>query len=514
MSAGRLAGRYSLLRPLGAGGMGKVWLARDEMLERDVAVKELTLPEGMPDKERSEAVTRAVREAQATARLRHPGIVALHDVVVEQDRPWLVMELLRGRTLGDTVRDFGPMPPDYAARVGADVLEALMVAHAQGLQHRDVKPGNVFLTESGRVVLTDFGIARQEGQATLTEQGLMIGSPGFIAPERLEGHPGGPASDLWSLGATLYVALTGAPAYSGSMADRVRATLTQPVPVAPGPLGPVVAAMMAQHPGARPDPRLVVDALRQVAAGLPAPKLPAGEMATAPSGSGGRGKLGVLVAAVVVVALAAAATTGFLLLRDRDGAAASAFTTPHGRLHADRRAGPRRHPEDRQPAQGAARLRRRGPGVRLPALGGEDRREPAGAEGLRHRRSVVDDRGVGAQAVPEPEAHLGQERHDQLDLAGDRRGGQPAGHPHPGARRQGSRRGGVRLRAAGPRRPYALRLRLLPAGQPRRERLVHHAQRPADRRPDHAVGAESRAGERADVARWRVTSTSWRAATG
>ncbi|MEV4472720.1 serine/threonine-protein kinase [Nonomuraea sp. NPDC049504] len=328
MSAGRLAGRYSLLRPLGAGGMGKVWLARDEMLERDVAVKELTLPEGMPDKERSEAVTRAVREAQATARLRHPGIVALHDVVVEQDRPWLVMELLRGRTLGDTVRDFGPMPPDYAARVGADVLEALMVAHAQGLQHRDVKPGNVFLTESGRVVLTDFGIARQEGQATLTEQGLMIGSPGFIAPERLEGHPGGPASDLWSLGATLYVALTGAPAYSGSMADRVRATLTQPVPVAPGPLGPVVAAMMAQHPGARPDPRLVVDALRQVAAGLPAPKLPAGEVATAPSGSGGRGKLGVLVAAVVVVALAAAATTGFLLLRDRDGAAASAFTTP------------------------------------------------------------------------------------------------------------------------------------------------------------------------------------------
>ncbi|MGW5163312.1 serine/threonine-protein kinase, partial [Nonomuraea wenchangensis] len=258
MSAGRLAGRYSLLRPLGAGGMGKVWLARDEMLERDVAVKELTLPEGMAPKERADSVKRAVREAQATARLRHPGIVALHDVVVENDRPWLVMELLRGRTLGDTVRQFGPMPAGHAARVGADVLEALTAAHAQGMQHRDVKPGNVFLTESGRVVLTDFGIARQEGQATLTEQGLMIGSPGFIAPERLEGLPGGPASDLWSLGATLYVAVTGAPAYEGSAAQRVQATLLSPPPVAPGPLGPLIAAMMAHHPAARPDPRVTV----------------------------------------------------------------------------------------------------------------------------------------------------------------------------------------------------------------------------------------------------------------
>ncbi|MGW4801930.1 serine/threonine-protein kinase, partial [Nonomuraea sp. NPDC004297] len=147
MSA-RLAGRYSLLRPLGAGGMGKVWLARDEMLDRDVAVKELTLPEGLPAKDRQDLVTRAVREAQAMARLRHPGIVALHDVVVEQDRPWLVMELLRGRTLAETVREFGPMPPGHAARVGADVLDALMVAHSQGLQHRDVKPGNVYLTGS------------------------------------------------------------------------------------------------------------------------------------------------------------------------------------------------------------------------------------------------------------------------------------------------------------------------------------------------------------------------------
>ncbi|MEU5863852.1 serine/threonine-protein kinase [Nonomuraea sp. NPDC047529] len=329
MSAGRLAGRYALLRPLGAGGMGKVWLAKDEMLDREVAVKELTLPEGIPPKERAHAVTRAVREAQATARLRHPGIVALHDVIVEHERPWLVMELLRGRTLAETVREFGPMPPEYAARVGADVLEALLAAHAQGLQHRDVKPGNVYLTDSGRVVLTDFGIARQEGQATLTEQGLMIGSPGFIAPERLEGEPGGPASDLWSLGATLFAAVTGGNAYQGSVAERVRATVTQPVPVAPGPLGPLLAAMMARHPGARPDARNVVHALRQVAAGGQPPVPAAGEQATAPRRVGRRGRPLLLWSAAGAVLVVAAAATGFLLLRDDvGGGTPTAFTVP------------------------------------------------------------------------------------------------------------------------------------------------------------------------------------------
>ncbi|TMR96028.1 serine/threonine-protein kinase [Nonomuraea basaltis] len=327
MSAGRLAGRYALLRPLGAGGMGKVWLARDEMLDREVAVKELTLPEGMAPKDRADSVKRAVREAQATARLRHPGIVALHDVVVEHERPWLVMELLRGRTLAETVREFGPMPPAHAARIGADVLDALSVAHAQGLQHRDVKPANVFLTDGGRVVLTDFGIARQEGQAALTEQGLMIGSPGFIAPERLEGEPGGPASDLWSLGATLYAAVTGAAAYEGSAAQRVRATLLTPVPVAPGPLGPLIAAMMAQHPAGRPDPRVVADALRQVAGGAPAPRLPAPHDVTAPGKVKKRGRAVLWISAATALVVAAG-TAGFFVLKSLDGGAPAAFTTP------------------------------------------------------------------------------------------------------------------------------------------------------------------------------------------
>ncbi|MFI7442225.1 serine/threonine-protein kinase [Nonomuraea indica] len=322
---GRLADRYALVRPLGSGGMGRVWLARDEMLDREVAVKELTLPEGLPPAERAELVTRAVREAQATARLRHPGIVALHDVIVEYDRPWLVMELLRGSTLGEVVQRHGPMPQEHAARIGADVLEALSAAHAQGLQHRDVKPGNVFLTDGGRVVLTDFGIARQEGQAALTEQGVMIGSPGFIAPERLEGDPGGPASDVWSLGATLYVAVEGRPMYEGAPGERITATLTVPPPRASGPVGEVVAAMTARHPVARPDAWSARNALRQVAAGQ-APQLPHHD-ATVPGRIRRRGRSWLWAAAAAALVAVAAAVT-LVVVRGQDDGVPEAFVLP------------------------------------------------------------------------------------------------------------------------------------------------------------------------------------------
>ncbi|NUW40018.1 serine/threonine-protein kinase [Nonomuraea rhodomycinica] len=327
MSGGRLAGRYSLIVQLGAGGMGKVWLARDEMLDREVAVKELTLPEGLPAAERNELVTRAVREAQATARLRHPGIVALHDVIVEYGRPWLVMELLRGGSLADVVKRHGPMPQEHAARVGADLLEALAAAHAQGLQHRDVKPGNVFITDTGRVVLTDFGIARQEGQAAITEQGLTIGSPGFIAPERLDGDPGGPASDLWSVGATLYYAVEGRPMYGGTAGERITATLTTPPPEVGGHIGPVIAALTARHPFARPDARTARDALRQVAAGQ-SPRLTVTHEMTAP-GRVRRPRKGLLWGAVAaVVALAVVGAGVFLLVRQRGDGLPEAFTVP------------------------------------------------------------------------------------------------------------------------------------------------------------------------------------------
>ncbi|MEU7746890.1 serine/threonine-protein kinase [Nonomuraea sp. NPDC049158] len=325
MSGGRLASRYSLLRPLGSGGMGRVWLARDEMLDREVAVKELTLPEGLSAKERGDLVTRAVREAQATARLRHPGIVALHDVIVEHERPWLVMELLRGRTLADAVRERGAMPQEQVADIGARVLDALSAAHAQGLQHRDVKPGNVFLTDGGRVVLTDFGIARQEGQATLTEQGLMIGSPGFIAPERLEGEPGGSASDIWSLGATLFTAAAGGPAYGGTPAERIRATLTLPPPVVPGPIGPVLGAMMARHPAARLDARAAVHALGEVAAGRTV-RLATQHDLTAPGRVKRRGKAIVWIAAAAAVLVIAAGVT-YLVTKNQDKVP-EAFSVP------------------------------------------------------------------------------------------------------------------------------------------------------------------------------------------
>ncbi|WP_449064084.1 serine/threonine-protein kinase, partial [Planomonospora algeriensis] len=242
--------RYRLLRQLGSGGMGTVWLARDEMLDREVAVKELTPPPGMNEAQRAETVARAVREAQATAQLRHPAVVAVHDVAVHDGKPWIVMELLRGRTLAEFVAERGPLPPEQAAALGAQLLDGLDAAHARGIQHRDVKPGNVFLTDSGRVVLTDFGIARLAGDATLTQTGLLIGSPGFIAPERLDGEPGGPASDLWSLGATLYLGVEGTPAIEGETMVRLSATLSGRIRPAQraGALGPVLTAMMARIP--------------------------------------------------------------------------------------------------------------------------------------------------------------------------------------------------------------------------------------------------------------------------
>jgi hypothetical protein len=264
-----LASRYHLLRALGSGGMGTVWLARDAMLDREVAVKELRIAEGLDPRDRAELVARVMREAEITARLRHPAIVAVHDVLVEGGKPWLVMERLHGRDLGEEVARRGPMPPPVVAELGARVLEALSETHAHGVQHRDVKPGNVFLAEGGRVVLTDFGIARPDDQTALTEAGLLIGSPGFIAPERLAGEPGGPPADLWSLGATLYAAVEGVPPYGGSQADVIRATLTEDCrsPRLAGPLRPLLLRMMARTPQDRPDAATTLGLLRQIAAG-------------------------------------------------------------------------------------------------------------------------------------------------------------------------------------------------------------------------------------------------------
>ncbi|XRQ15056.1 serine/threonine-protein kinase [Actinomadura welshii] len=261
-------GRYRLLREIGRGGMGRVWEAEDRALRRRVAVKEVLLPEGLAPGERRRLVERAAREARTAARLEHPSIVVVHDVLVHDDRPWIVMELVDGVTL----REAAPVPPAEAARVGAEVLAALRAAHAAGVLHRDVSMGNVLLAGDGRVVLTDFGIAVMDGDPALTRTGTVVGNPGHIAPERLGGGPVDGRSDLFSLGVTLYAAVEGrAPFARSNDAATLAATLTQapPRPRRAGPLRPVLAALLRKDPAGRPDPAGLDAALRRIAAGRP-----------------------------------------------------------------------------------------------------------------------------------------------------------------------------------------------------------------------------------------------------
>ncbi|MFE7120776.1 serine/threonine-protein kinase, partial [Streptomyces sp. NPDC057654] len=204
-----LAGRYRLLGELGRGGMGVVWRARDEVLDREVAVKEVRAPSGLLDREVRQLYARLEREGRAAGAVSHPNVVTVHDVVSEAGRPWIVMELIRGLSLAEVLEAEHTLSPARAARIGVEVLAALRAAHLAGVLHRDVKPGNVLLANDGRVVLTDFGIAMVEGSTALTMTGELVGSPEYLAPERVLGRQPGPASDLWSLGVTLYAAVEG-----------------------------------------------------------------------------------------------------------------------------------------------------------------------------------------------------------------------------------------------------------------------------------------------------------------
>ncbi|MCW2609198.1 MAG: Serine/threonine protein kinase, partial [Cryptosporangiaceae bacterium] len=253
---GRLvAGRYRLLDQLGKGGMGAVWRARDEVLGREVAVKEVLLPPTVSDAARDGLIERTRREARLAARLNHPNVVTVFDVVDDDHWPWLVMELVPSRSLTEIVESEGPLPPAHVAAVGLQLLGALDAAHRAGVLHRDVKPGNVLITPEGRVVLGDFGIARLEGDPGLTGTGLVMGSPAYMAPERARGHPVGPASDLWSLGATLYTAVEGRAPFSR---DGALPTLTAVVTDDPdpfrlaGPLAPVLSRVLDRDPTRRP----------------------------------------------------------------------------------------------------------------------------------------------------------------------------------------------------------------------------------------------------------------------
>ncbi|TYB60659.1 serine/threonine protein kinase [Nonomuraea sp. PA05] len=270
-----LAGRYRLLTELGQGGMGTVWRAMDELLRQEVAIKEVKLPPNLGEAEHTELVDRTLREARAAAALRdHPSIVTVHDVVLDDGRPWIVMELVRGRSLDRVVRDEGPLPPGRVAGIGLRMIEALSAAHASGILHRDVKPANVMLTDDGRVLLTDFGIATIAGDVALTQTGLLSGSPGYIAPERLRGETDGPPADLWSLGATLFTAVEGAPPFSrhNEAAALAAVLMQEPAPFRlAGPLGPVLAAILDKDPGRRCSPEQASAWLATIAQGAAAP---------------------------------------------------------------------------------------------------------------------------------------------------------------------------------------------------------------------------------------------------
>ncbi|MFD7700576.1 protein kinase [Streptomyces caelestis] len=255
-SARLLAGRYRLGDVLGRGGMGTVWRAQDETLGRTVAVKELRFPSNIDEEEKRRLITRTLREAKAIARIRNNSAVTVFDVVEEDDRPWIVMELVEGKSLAEAIREDGLLEPKRAAEVGLAILDVLRSAHREGILHRDVKPSNVLIAEDGRVVLTDFGIAQVEGDPSITSTGMLVGAPSYISPERARGHKPGPAADLWSLGGLLYAAVEGTPPYDkGSAIATLTAVMTEPLeePKNAGPLRDVIYGLLTKDPAQRLD---------------------------------------------------------------------------------------------------------------------------------------------------------------------------------------------------------------------------------------------------------------------
>lgn len=326
-----IAGRYTLEREIGRGGMGAVWLGRDDVLGRDVALKRIGMAPGggTPDLERAE------REARLAARLNHPHVVAVYDLITEDDVQWLVMEYVEGTTLSALVQREGALPPEAAARILQQAADALAAAHAAGIVHRDVKPSNILVTPDGQVKLSDFGIARAEADASLTQTGLVTGSPAYLSPEVASGQQATPASDVWSLGATLYYTLAGRPPYD--VGDNVLGALYRIVHEDPprlpnaGWLAALLDATMTTEPGDRwpmarvrdflaggPSAAPPTEATRTLTAVTPPPPAaptpaptpgpaPAPAPAPAPSRRSRGGALAVAaaVAAVVVVAVLA-----------------------------------------------------------------------------------------------------------------------------------------------------------------------------------------------------------------
>ncbi|WP_083865464.1 serine/threonine-protein kinase [Nocardia brevicatena] len=262
-----VGGRYQLVNKLGHGGMGTVWKAHDTVIDRDVAVKEPRVPAAVPDGDRMVVFARLEREARAAAQVDHPSVVTIYDVVSENGQPWIVMELIKGRSLAD-ILDEGTLAPAEAARIALSVTGALAAAHACKVVHRDVKPSNVMLASCGRIVLTDFGIAHIDGEAPVTRTGTVVGSADYTAPERVLGRVPGPESDLFALGVLLYSAVEGfSPFWRQTRYATFQAVLhaEPPTPRQAGDLAGLILRLLNKDPAARPMSAEIVSALDRVA---------------------------------------------------------------------------------------------------------------------------------------------------------------------------------------------------------------------------------------------------------
>lgn len=332
-----IAERYSLVKPVGSGGMGRVWLANDEMLRREVAVKEVVPPEWMTAEERELLRETTLREARAAARLNHPNAVQIYDVVYAEGRPWIVMEYVPSRSLQEVIQEDGPLPVERVAQIGLSVLYALRAAHVAGVLHRDVKPHNVLIAEDGRVVLTDFGLATFDGgDGAMTRAGLIMGSPQYVAPERAKDGISTVETDLWSLGATLFAAVEGRSPYARSTTmATLTALATAPPDPAPraGALRPVLGGLLRKDPRHRLNGEEAELLLRRAALPPPAvrprtrllrrPRRPAGDPRPEfpAEGSGSRRGRLAIGAAAALLAAAGAAGAVVALQDDRGGTA-------------------------------------------------------------------------------------------------------------------------------------------------------------------------------------------------
>ena len=281
-----IAGRYRLVNRVGAGGMGVVWEAWDERLQRRVAAKLVQLPPGLSTDEAAIANKRAMREARISARLHHRHAVAVFDVVDDDGQPCLIMQFLPSITLAEVLREVGSLQPREAAQVGAQIASALAAAHELGIVHRDVKPGNILIADDGSALISDFGISHALGDVTLTTNALVHGTPAYLAPEAARGEETNFASDVFSLGSTLYAAMEGSPPFgtdqnSIALLHRVAAGTYKP-PRQSGQLAPLLLQMLSAEPPMRPSMQAVAGSLAGLASNEAARQTPAHELPTQP----------------------------------------------------------------------------------------------------------------------------------------------------------------------------------------------------------------------------------------